>query len=86
MSDVYQHDPDRILVNTTTGSVQAWGSKAIGSGDVVVSASFYCLPQHGGSGHSTTSHFMTVADARSLADALTRAADHAESLIAKEAA
>ncbi len=81
--DVYQTDPNRILVRTTTGGVQAWKADTAATAVVV---SFDLNPRDAGAGHAQFSQFMTTADARSLADALIRAAGHAESLLRAEAA
>lgn len=81
-TDIYQADDNRILIRTTTGSVQAWEP----NGSSEISASFSTLPQDGGEGHAQYSQFMTIADARSLANALLKAAEHAEELLTRKAA
>lgn len=77
MSDIFHcSEPGRILVRTTTGGVQAWKTEM----DVSISVSFDLQPRDGGCGHAGFSQFMTATDARSLADALVKAADHADAL------
>lgn len=80
MADIYQsdRDPNRILIGTTTGAVQAW--KPGSDMDTAISISFDCVPRDGGCGHAGFSYFGTIADARSLAEALIKAADHVDAL------
>lgn len=68
-----ERDPDRLFLKTTTGDVQAWAPE----GEIAVSVAFQT---HEGAAHASYGHYMTVADARSLAAALLAAADHVDGL------
>ena len=75
--NTYTRDPDRILLNTNIGHVQAWRASPA---DVSVSVSLYASVQHAPSAASYVSQAinLTARDARNLARALTEAADHAD--------
>ena len=76
---VYIRDPDRILINTNIGNVQAWPASP---DDVAVGASFYASVQHAPGAVSYVSQTLnlTAADARSFARALLDAAHHADTV------
>lgn len=86
MSDIYTTDPDRLLLDCAIGSVQAWKAN---DGDVAVNLSFYATFIHKADdmrSYTSSTHNLTIADARNIAAALITAADHAEALAAKDAA
>lgn len=69
----------RILFGCAIGSLQAWPAE---KADVSVALSFYATFSHVGETGSYTSstHNLTAADARDLAAALLRAAEHADAV------
>ena len=73
----YTRDPDRILLNTNIGNVQAWRAE---SAHVAVGVSLYASVQHapGGASYVSQTLNLTAEDARNLAHALIEAADHAD--------
>jgi uncharacterized protein YfaA (DUF2138 family) len=77
MSAVYTRDPDRILLNTNIGNVQAWRAMPA---DVAVCVSLYASVQHapGAASYVSQTLNLTARDARNLARALTKAADYAD--------
>lgn len=85
-SDIFisGRDPDRILIEARTGNVQAW--RAASAAEVAVSVGFDVRPNSDDDGHAQYSQFMTAEAARSLGNALLKAADHAEALTAGKAA
>ena len=76
---VYTRDPNRILIDTNIGNVQAWSAPA---SDVAIAVSFYAGIKHGPSKASYIAQTLnlTVEDARDIARALIEAADHANSV------
>lgn len=84
MADVYICDPNRILINTSIGNVQAWRASPAA---VSVAASFYAGVQNapGTASYVCQTLNLTPADARSLALALIEAADHADKMQITEA-
>lgn len=87
MSDVYIPDPDRMIVDCSIGNVQAW--KPLHKGGTAIALSFFAsLDRYKDAMESYTSSSLnlTIADVRSIAETLLRAADHAEALVAKDAA
>ncbi len=80
MSDTFESDPNRILFGCSIGSLQAWPAA---EGDTCLCFSFYAdFNPTGGRLRSYTSisHNLTAEDARGLAAALIRAADHADAV------
>lgn len=71
---VYICDPDRILINTNIGSVQAWRAEA---GAISVGVCTYTHINDRASYIQQTLN-MTAEDARDLALVLIEAADHAD--------
>lgn len=83
--DVFQSDPDRIILACNIGQVQAWRPGTYG--ETSVNLSFCANFKRGESGsYTSSSHNFTIADARNIAAVLLKAADHAESLIPQEEA
>ena len=76
---VYTRDPNRILIDTNIGNVQAWSAPA---SVVSIAVSFYAGIKHGESQASYIAQTLnlTVEDARNIARALIEAADHANSV------
>ena len=75
--DTCTRDPDRILLNTNIGNVQAWRASPA---NVSVGVSLYAGVQHapGAASYVSQTLNLTARDARNLARALTEAADHAD--------
>lgn len=78
-TDIYQRDPNRILVHTSTGHVQAWKPEG---DDVAICMALTAGIKHKGDTQSWIgfTQYMTAAEARDLAVVLTQAADHVEAL------
>lgn len=85
MSDIYICDPNRILLDTPIGSIQAWGAA---SNDTSVSMSFYAAMKHAASETAYVGQTLNMSstDARNLAAVLIKAADHADSVCTDEPA
>ena len=77
MTDVYQRDPNRILVSHAVGDLQAWKPE---EGDVSICITLNARVTHKGATPSWVqfTQYMTIQEARSLAAALVRGADHAD--------
>jgi len=71
MTDVYQRDPNRILVSHAVGDLQAWKPE---EGDVSICITLNARVTHKGATPSWVqfTQYMTIQEARSLAAALVR--------------
>lgn len=83
MSDIPTSDPDRILLKTRVGEVQAFPAHPT---EVSVTFGLFAHASYTPSTAVYVNHniYMTAEDARALAAALIKAAEHAEKVAPKE--
>lgn len=85
MSDIYTRDPNRIVLSSPVGDIQAWGASASATSVVM---SLYANVEHASTktAYVSQSLNMSATDARQLAAVLIKAADHANKVCTDEPA